>query len=152
MHDQAGGVVSGVIWVELIDDFLEPVVGYPAEDMWLDSVGGNFAFVQPGTCADGPSDAEGLVAWREPLAAGGQAFTGLITRVGGIPLNVPTLVTVRFVSPDITGDLRVDLADLVLFSMDFMGTYNARSDLVHNGSVNLADLTLFASHYGHHCP
>jgi hypothetical protein len=153
MRSQTGGIVSGVIWVELIDDYQEPVVGYPAEDIWLDRVGGgSFEFVQPGTCADGPTDIAGRTAWREPLAAGGVALTGLIAMVGGIPLNVPPLQSVRFVSFDNAGDLTVDLNDVVVFTIDFMTAYNVRSDLVHDGHIDLADLTVFTSHYGHSCP
>lgn len=152
MRNQTGGIVSGVIWVEILDDSLNPVVGVPAEDLWLDDNGGSFAFVHPGTCADGPTDDAGQTTWREPLAAGGVALSGLIGIAGGIPLNVAPLQNVRFVSPDIDGDLRVDLADLVPFASSYMGVYDARADLVHNGQVNIADLVVFATHYGHHCP
>jgi hypothetical protein len=152
MHDQAGDVVSGVIWVQLIDDDNIPIVDYPAEDMWLVSHGGTFAFVHPGTCADGPSDAEGLVVWREPLAAGGMALEGLVGLIGGQPLNLPPLQSVRVVSPDFNGDLEVNVGDLVSFSVDYAGDYDERSDLVHNGQIDLSDLTVFAAHYGHGCP
>lgn len=152
MRSQTGAVVNGVIWVQLIDDFQNPIVGYPAEDMWLEGIGGIFGFVHPGTCADGPSDAEGLVVWREPLAAGGYELVGVIAKVGGIPLNLPPLETVQFVSPDINGDLRIDLADLVSFSSSYMSVYDCWSDFVHDGRIDLADLTEFTTHYGHHCP
>jgi hypothetical protein len=152
MRNQTGDVVNGVIWVQLIDVNQNPMAGYPAEDVWLESHWESFTFAYLGSCPDGTSDAEGLMVWREPLVAGGVALHGLVALVGGQALNLPLLETVRFVSPDISGDMEVNLADLNMFSSDYVATYHERSDLVHDGAIDLADVSLLASHYGHGCP
>jgi hypothetical protein len=48
-------------------------------------------------------------------------------------------------SPDLNGDLAVDLADVALFAQDYFGPYNYRSDLCWDGRVGaLNDLTYIA--------
>ena len=47
-------------------------------------------------------------------------------------------------SPDLNGDLLVNLADLSLFAQDYFGPYNYRSDLRWDGDLDLGDLVVFA--------
>jgi hypothetical protein len=61
-------------------------------------------------------------------------------------LEAESLVTGRITSPDLTGDLLVNLADLVLFATDYLA-YNQRSDLQGDGVINLSDLSLFGNDF-----
>ena len=154
MYNPLGGVVDGTIHVELLNLYADPMVNYPAEDIWLTSTGGNFAFVEPGTIADHATDMAGHTEFVEPLAAGGHRAGSdgpLVVYVAGTAMLTPiSLVTIN--SPDINGDLRVDLTDVTLFATDYVDGYANQSDLVRDGVVNLADLSAFATHIGHNCP
>ncbi len=154
VYDQWGHQVVGTLYLQLIDSFGEPVPNFPAEDIWLGSSQGHLAFNHPGTCPDQDTDFEGTTYWTSPLAAGGYRRDTEIIQVfvSGDLLNVPPVLEFHFNSPDINGDLRVDLADVTLFATDYTGGYNYRSDFVWDSELNLADLTEFARHLGHSCP
>jgi hypothetical protein len=52
-------------------------------------------------------------------------------------------------SPDINGDLLVDLIDLSIFAAEFPpNPYGPCSDLNDDGAVDLIDLSNFAFHFG----
>ena len=56
-------------------------------------------------------------------------------------------------SPDINGDLVVDLVDLGMFAGDYNNaSYDFRSDLTGDGIENLADIGEFAMYNGDECP
>jgi hypothetical protein len=58
----------------------------------------------------------------------------------------------KFNSPDINGDLTVDLSDLSLFAGNFFGAYHHRGDFNNDGIINLSDLAIFATGYQTVCP
>jgi hypothetical protein len=66
-----GQIVDARIRVFLVNHVGVPIVGLPAEDMWLETSTDGLAYHPGGTIADGPSDANGVGQWLEPLAAGG---------------------------------------------------------------------------------
>ena len=55
-------------------------------------------------------------------------------------------------SPDINGDLIVNLIDVSLFAQGYFSDYSFRIDLRYDGVINLADLSLFAQGMGAACP
>ena len=56
-------------------------------------------------------------------------------------------------SPDINGDLIVNLTDISLFAVDFFGAvYMYRSDFNYDGAINLTDLAMLAPTIGVPCP
>jgi hypothetical protein len=57
-----------------------------------------------------------------------------------------------FNSPDINGDLLVNLTDVVLFSQDMAGPYNYRSDFNFDNTVNLSDHVILVQAMGATCP
>ena len=71
---------------------------------------------------------------------------------GGLWNPIPMPVNVRFNSPDINGDLVVNLSDIVYFTQDFYGAYNYRSDFNWDGVINLSDIALMAQGIGAACP
>ena len=151
VSDGAGNVVDATITVHVVDWYGDPVVDFPAEDVWLESTQGNLAFPIGGNIADHNSDANGETVFQEPLPAGGYTLPGegVQIYIAGSPLNQLPL-DLRFNSPDINGDLVLDLADLTLFASDYLGgVYVARSDLYADGVLNLSDFARFVVHYVH---
>jgi hypothetical protein len=58
---------------------------------------------------------------------------------------------VFFNSPDIDGNLRVDVGDLTLFARDFFSSYDYRSDFDWDDRVSLSDLAIMAQELGMSC-
>jgi hypothetical protein len=54
--------------------------------------------------------------------------------------------------PDIDGDGTVNLADVALFAGDYFGAYAFRSDFDWDGVLNLADLGVMAQAVAATCP
>ena len=83
-----------------------------------------------------------------PAAAGDRA----VVCVGGDPLYLQPL-DIRFNSPDIDGNLVVDLSDTVLYSGDILsGGYAYRSDFYFDQRLNLSDTVIYAGAVGKTCP
>ena len=152
----AGGIpTDAVLRIRVIDLDLQPVPGVALADLaWFDGSG-------PGAvCADpraGPvTGADGWVA--VPFRGGGhrtadEASPALLTlnACPQLELRIPT--PIHFNSPDISGDLRVDLSHVPLFARDYYegrGAY--RSDFDWDGQVNLSDLVVLAGALGVQCP
>lgn len=147
-----GSREDGTITLVVLDAGDQPVPGFPREDLWLQSYDGGLATCLGGTIADTATDAEGRTRWTRPLFAGGssQALTEVL--INGSPPELTVGVKLSFNSPDINGDLAVDLMDLQLFANDFFGTDDFRSDFYRDGEVNLSDLSAMARAYGARCP
>lgn len=152
-----GVIVNATITLHLRDGGLNPIVGVPAEDMWLEKEvvagTGNFAPCLGGTLADGPTDQDGVARWARPLRAGGWSTSRTLVVVWGAALATNTGLVLRHNSPDLNGDLVVNLADVPLFAADFMSGGNAlRSDLQYDGVVNLSDIPRLSGALGAGCP
>ncbi len=154
----AGGLtVDATITLHLHDGAGNPIVGLPATDMWLereDAAGtGNLAVCVDGTIADGPSGLDGVARWQEPLRVGGWSTSRTLVVVCGAPLPSSLGLAIRHNSPDLNGDLVVDLSDVPLFATDFQNGSNAfRSDLHYDGAVNLSDIPRLSGALGKGCP
>ncbi len=136
-----------------------PLVGFPGEDIWLEAPG--LVPCIGGSSAEGDTDTQGWVTFINPLRMGGwmdpegepQSFRVMLSgdwlrdETGG--LLAPGMV---LNSPDINGDLVIDLGDLGLFATDFFGAYNFRSDFFWDGVLNLADVGRLAASFGDQCP
>ena len=147
-----GYPVDATIHLVLTDYQHDPVVNYPAEDLWLASSGQDLAACAGGLCADGPTDEEGAAYWILPRRAGGhnvgETLHGVVS---GWELS--TEIPLTMVSPDITGDLAVNLADIVLFTDALGGGAGwSRADYNNDQQVNLVDIVLFTSALGADCP
>ena len=55
-------------------------------------------------------------------------------------------------SPDLNGDLIVNIADYGAFSTIYTGEYDLQADFNHDGEINLGDIAILAAHAGHTCP
>jgi hypothetical protein len=87
------------------------------------------------------------------MAAGGCELTGLIVICQGVIIGCPpTCLTMVVVTPDLSGDLVVDLVDFALFAAAFPpGPYDPCMDYDCSGVINLVDFALFAQHWQHRC-
>lgn len=143
---------SLTISVNVRDANDDPIAGYPFQDIWADDSGdGSIALCQGGSVADANTDALGDTTISGAFAAGGFTQAGLQIYLAGTPLTGPTL-GIDVNSCDITKDLKVDLADIGEFGIDFSGGYNFRSDFVADGVINLADVGELGIHNGEVCP
>lgn len=144
------GETGLTVTVTLLDFAGVPWPNYPAADVWLDSeLPGDVALCVNGSIGDSSSDANGRMIFSGAVAGGGSA-----ARINVYIVNEPLLgppLPIAFNSPDINGDLVVDLSDFGLFGQDF-GTDAFRSDFVHDGLVDLADFSRFGASFGERCP
>lgn len=146
-----GTIADGTINLQLLDPIGVPINGYPLEDIWLQDINSPLRF-----CGifelwpDNDTDMNGETFWFNRPRGGGYTAGSLQVYVNGSPLIGPTL-PLRINSPDINSDLRVTLSDVVPFSEDFFGTYHFRSDLFHDGIINLSDVTILAEWIGRGC-
>jgi hypothetical protein len=149
-----GLVVDATIHLTLVDhcNGLVPVVNFPREDMWLDTVGGGLALCRGGSIADANTDQDGNARWSQPLSGGGWDDGICLVMVNGVALGAGTGLTLNFNSADLDGNLSVNLTDLALFVQDYFGPYAFRSDLARDGTLNLSDLAVMAAAMGKSCP
>ncbi len=135
-----------------------PLANLPGEDIWLEIPGAVSCL--GGTVADGPTDSEGWVTfsnhldmggWNDPAGSPPFAYVNFY----GIPLDDqnghPISPDIVVNSPDINGDLVVDLIDLALFASDYFGSYAYQSDLWWDGTLDLLDVALLAQYYDCEC-
>lgn len=148
-----GDIADATVTLILRDNNYDPIAGYPAEDLWLESLDNGLTHCSGGTIADADTDGQGTTRWSAPLRAGGFSTTESVVMANGAPVWAPDpRVPLMFNSPDINGDLRVDLTDLQQFAVEYFQTQGFRADLQRDGQVNLSDLALFAYAFGTGCP
>jgi len=163
-RDAQGNLVDATIRVQFVDDFWNPVAGVPQDEvsLWFEwysgpAMGCGAGNGHLGLFADGPTDEDGWTTFSLPLEGGGwDAGPCWIWVTPGGPavdpdFNVHPPLPLRVVSPDLNGDRVVDLVDIGLFVMDFLGGYALRSDLHHDGVLNLLDVAIMVQHLGAVC-
>lgn len=160
------GSIGSTIFVTLIDEN-GPVAGISPDIICVGrgSPGSNFTYCSRDPSqwliADSPTNSQGQTTI-SGRAVGGGWTDGLCISVVGIAMPDFTrgcigayVLPIKVRSPDINGDLQVNLSDLTLFSYGYPpNAYDTRCDMNCDGAVNLVDLSIFALHYGppgHHC-
>ncbi len=148
-----GDPVDATLTVTLLDYQGIPVAFFPADRIWIEVAG--LVFCEDGNIADHDSDFNGQTDFSFPLKGGGCAEDaetwGILDGqpVGGSP---NPLLNLNYNSPDMNGDLVVNLTDIVLFADYFSGTYGYCADFYWDGVINLSDLVVITPHLGHSCP
>lgn len=103
-----------------------------------------------------PVDADGWTSFSGAIAGGGHLDSdGDPSNTSGITVFgqfAAVYGEIDYVSPDINGDLRVNLSDVAIFGQDLVGPYHMRSDLQFDQQINLADIAVLAVHLGESCP
>lgn len=131
---------------------------YPEQGLLLAGQGATLVLCDT-TTAYLRSDAAFLTIGSQPIHGGGHSAIS----VGGQPIASAIAywapdpscgvfaMQLYFNSPDINGDLRVNLADTIILSSDLSGTYNYRSDFNWDGLLNLSDVAIYSSAVGVSC-
>jgi hypothetical protein len=154
-----GGRIDATIELTMMNGLGQILTQYPAEDIWLEAHGPNdLVLCAQGAIVDGPTDALGRTSFSGPFRGGGalaaihgQTEFFLVSTAGDYCADwiyVPISVN----SPDVDGNLVVNLSDVVLFAEDFYGAYDYRSDFHWDGMINLSDLVLLVQGFGAACP
>ncbi|MCB1150758.1 hypothetical protein KDK88_04385, partial [bacterium] len=148
---QDGVTVDGTITVHMLDMFDQPIVNYPAEDLWLEGLGMGFCLPPPS--ADGPTDAQGLTTFTlSPNFRGVQTGPLLVVINGDVMADAGGALF-RFASVDLDGSGEVNLSDVILFANRYTpGDYHPSVDFYHDGTLNLSDVVVLAEHMHHRCP
>ncbi len=146
-----GLVVDARILVHIYDGLGVPIVSFPAEDIWLESIDGQLVPCVGGIAADMNTDDEGATWFAEAPLAGGHSEADCELLVGGVSFMTDDL-PIHFNSADLNGDLAVNLADVGMFVTHLFGTYDVSADLWRDGVLNLADVGRLAQGLGATCP
>jgi hypothetical protein len=149
-----GSRTDATITVTVLDQDQLGVPCIPAEDLWLGTTYGGLVACGYGSIADGPTDQYGQTTFSGPVAGGHHTDPGggerTVVYLDGNPL--PTTFNVQFNSPDVNGDLVVNLADVPPFASAFHGSYTYACDYFWDGVINLSDLSLLTLSVGASCP
>jgi hypothetical protein len=150
-----GAPVDATITVTLIDTQGDPIFLYPFEDLWLETSLGGLAYCSGGTAADASTDEMGMTTFSNPLAAGGYTpGESTVVLVAGAPLAGGGL-DITYNSPDINGDLTVNLSDIVAFTTLLGGDFGTHplyaGDFNDDGTLNLSDIVRMTSGIGAAC-
>jgi len=157
--DQAqgpGGVtVSMSIQVLLFTPDGNPHSGIEPHEVWIEDLLGEVSLCLPGWHPDVWNQAEGEFFFTgSPAGGGSRAHADNNNPFRVMVCNGPLwdpVYNLAVNSPDINGDLQVNLVDLSLFGQDFHGVYAYRSDFVWDGQVNLLDLAVLGGALGLEC-
>ena len=158
-----GSIQDATISMTVLDGNGDPVLNFPALDMWLETTNGGLVPCSGGTAADQNShNVTGFTLWAQPLLAGGAdggTGSGVVTTVyiSGAPL-VGSDMALWHNSPDINADGLVNVTDVQVFAVDYFayaadtGDYEFKSDLEFDNAVNVSDIVPLAQGQGHNCP
>lgn len=117
---------------------------------------GGLAFGPDGELYAGGNTRDGANLYRVDRRTGAVALvgpTGMPQGVTGLTLVSDSGLDLRFNSPDINGDLVVNLLDVAEFATIFSsGLYDYAVDYIYQGTINLADIGEFSLALGATCP
>lgn len=154
-YAEDGQVVSAMITVQLVDTMGDLMTTIEPDEVWIEASPGSVAFCAGAWYPDAWDLDNGRFYWTGTPAGGGTRTQGdaqLEVRVCNTPLMSWTLTGLAINSPDINGDLLVDLSDIAAFTQDLGGAYHHRSDFVHDGVIDLSDVAVMAAALGASCP
>lgn len=151
---------DAIVSVTVRDAVGHPVSSIPADDFWV--IGCNYQLVLCGgghaIDADSATNGDGKTTISGATAAGG-CDVGLSVVVYGVVIEDSATCTYNVClpyavkSPDINGDLVVDIVDFSLFAVAYgpPPIYDACKDYNCDGAIGLVDFSIFAQHFLHGC-
>ncbi len=155
-------VAGGAIFVTVRDGSSIGIPGIPATDFWLVDCDPLLDMVLCGgsssSSATAATDENGETTMEGDIAAGGCAdglsvvVQGFIIEEGTPPDCTPVCLDIDIRSPDMNGDLAVNLLDFALFGGAYPpNAYSKCADFNCDLAVNLQDFSAFGLHYNHDC-
>lgn len=147
-----GSAADATVTLTLRDGLGVPIVGFPFQDMWLESADNGMIPCGGNATANQNTDEFGVTFWTNPLFAGGQSSALCLVMVNGDALTSNSGLQISFNSADINGDGIVNLSDGGFFTQNLFGAYSYRSDFNYDSSVNVSDAGFMASGLGAVCP
>jgi len=152
-YDMAGEVADVRITLLVLNGEYEPIANLPYEDLWLQSESNGLTRCVGGTVADHNTDQNGETTFSGPFLAGGSNPNPekILVMIFGDPL-VQNPLSLFINSPDINGDLAVNLSDISAMTQVLNGDYDWSCDFNNDGAVNLSDIVVFATCLGAVCP
>jgi hypothetical protein len=147
-RDDQGNIVDATITIIVRDYAGSVIVNYPSEDMWLETADDGLVAGAWANIPDSDTDAQGTTQWVHPLVAGGSSLGPVFVTINAIRLTSNPGLPLKFNSPDINGDLVVNLQDVSILTVDYYSGYSFRCDLNGDGYLNLRDIPIFAEHFG----
>jgi len=148
--------VAAVLGVTVRDGSGMPLGYMSPNDFWMVGCSSGLTLHNGGNSsrADAMTDINGYTTISGTIAGGG-SDAGLHVVVRGVVINQPAgealCLPIRVASPDINGDLRVDLIDFSLFASYYNQLPAAPlADFNGDGVVDLIDFVSFAGHYLHY--
>lgn len=150
-----GQKIDATITLVLTDQFGNPVPNFPAEEMWLATMQDGLVRCSRGSIADHPTDQDGRTTFSGAIYGGGASDPDseetCVIVVAGCASYDPGR-TILFNSPDLNGDLKVDLSDAVCYTVFKDASSDYAFDFYWDGITNLSDLILFSRALGATCP
>ena len=157
--------ITATIVVTLFDASGLPVPGVYNREIRLEYQNSNMSwcsdsFYPPpphaANCADSDTNVAGQTTFTLAYHGGGAQFQSCrvwVLEANGLYMPIPQTLAVSMNSPDITGDLVVNLSDIVAFAGDLQGGVAPyRSDFAWDGVINLTDMVIFSQALGVTCP
>jgi len=149
------------ITVIVRDDTNAPIAGIPAADVWLIGCNDNLALCGGSGAinASAATDVNGQTTITGDIAAGGCDLGGIRVVVQGVAIGAgpcgDPCIAIKVKSPDVNGNLLVNLVDFATFGAGYTSppkAYNECIDFVAPfGSVTLPDFAKYGSHNNHTC-
>jgi len=150
VYVQGGGKTDATVTVTLLDSAMQPIFNYPFEDIWVVSNNPVMVICPGGSSSDANTDASGQTTFTGAMFAGADGL-GLVVVVNGDALTQAPL-NFKFNSPDMSGDLVVNLTDVINFTGVYYGAYDYSADFYWDLTINLSDIVLLAQGLGSECP
>jgi hypothetical protein len=148
-----GNTANAEITLIVRDGLGVAVVGFPFQDMWIESTDGGLVACSGNAVADFNTNDLGETFWVNPLLAGGASSALCQVIINGDPLTSDAGLQISFNSPDLNADGDVNLIDAGFFTSDlFEVNYFYRSDFNFDNNVDLVVAGFMASGLGASCP
>jgi hypothetical protein len=147
-------VINATITLTVLDANGDPIYLYPSEDLWLQTTAGGLKVCPGGSVADFSTDIHGQTTFSRAVYGGGHSEgEQTVVVINGSAL-VGSNMNILWNSPDISGDLKVDITDTVVYAGDALHPtpYHYRSDMLFDSQINISDTVLYAQGIGKVCP
>jgi hypothetical protein len=153
---------GSIINIHAADQTGTPIAGIPGADVWVEGCLGTMVLCggSGSSNADSATGSNGNTTMSGGIGAGG-CDIGLLVSIQGVIVkdqatncNTNKCLAFQISSPDINGDLIVDIIDLSLFAAGYTSPpkpYVLCYDFNCDGLVDIIDFSIFAQHYLHVC-